>query len=142
MAQSYNIVYMHKVPILIDYCIKCKHYSNLAQNQMLFYKHEQCIVPNNYKYEKKNINHTLRWDVTTDTLNLLKKLLNFGIKPKSVLHASATHVPDHGTQYEENSFSHYGGMHEDELTDWTPLLSCHTNFNCKWSLILLPKQQG
>ena len=50
-------------------------------------------------------------------------------------------VPDHGTQYEENSFSHYGGMHEDELMDWTPFLH-HTNFKCRWLLILLPKQQG
>ena len=26
-------------------------------------------------------------------------------------------VPDHGTKYEENSFNHHGGMHEDKQMD-------------------------
>ena len=50
-------------------------------------------------------------------------------------------VPDYGTQYEENPSSHYGGIHEDELMDWTTLSLCHTNFKCRCLLILLPKQQ-
>ena len=40
-------------------------------------------------------------------------LLKFGIEPNSILHASAIHVSDHGTQYEENPSNHNGGMSED-----------------------------
>ena len=27
-------------------------------------------------------------------------------------------VPNHGTQYKENTSTHQGGMHEDGQTDW------------------------
>ena len=49
-------------------------------------------------------------------------------------------VPGHGTQYGENPSTHHGGMHEDELTDWTPI-SYYTNLKGRCLLISLSKQQ-
>ena len=40
-------------------------------------------------------------------------------------------VPDHGIQYEENQFSHHGGMHEDGHAEETlnfPIFPCQANY--------------
>ena len=38
-------------------------------------------------------------------------------EPNSILHISAALINDHGTEYERNPSSYYGGMLEDGLID-------------------------
>ena len=53
-----------------EMCDKSGHtYSNLAQGQILFCKHDQCMVPDNStKYEQNH--HILFRDIATNTQNL------------------------------------------------------------------------
>ena len=71
------------------------------------------------KYEQKT------YSLISQTLKIYEKgdhnYSNLA-QTNSILHASVAHgtVPDYGTQYEENTFSHHGGMaRTDVLTDWT-----------------------
>ena len=68
------------------------NYSNLAQSQMLIYKHEQLMVPDNWtKYYEQN-NHILLWDIIILKIyEKLLKLFKFGTEPNFILHASAVH---------------------------------------------------
>ena len=97
------------------------NYSNLAQSQMLLYKHEQCMVhvPDNCtKYEPNH--HILLWDITTNAQNLWKKAHNYSNLAQSQIRFymhQRTIVPGQSIEYEENPASHYGGIHKDRLTD-------------------------
>ena len=63
----------------IHKCMKrCHNYSNVAQSQMLFYKHEQGMVLANWtKYEQNHHIH-LR-NITTSTQNLWKNSYNYTV---------------------------------------------------------------
>ena len=87
---------------------------------MLFYKHEQHIVPDNCtKYEQNH--HILLQDNTTNTqLKIDEKItIITQIWQSKILFYMNQRplVPDHGIQYEENPASQHGGMHMDGLTD-------------------------
>ena len=66
---------------------------------MLFYKHEQCMTPDNCtKYEQNHHIFSLRYH------NKHRQILFYMHQQPMVL--------DHGTQYEENSSSHHGRKRE------------------------------
>ena len=73
-------------------------------------------VPNLNKITTVN----MAMDITTNTQNVWKNCHNYSNMAYSqilfYMHKRPM-VPDHGTQYEENPYSHHGGMHEDGKTD-------------------------
>ena len=86
---------------------------------MLFYKHEQSMVPDNcINYEQNQ--HILLSNITS-TQNWWKNgHNNSNLAESQILFDMHQHpkVPDHGTQYEENPSSHNGGMCEDGHPDF------------------------
>ena len=95
------------------------NYSNVVQIQMLFYKHEQHIVPDRAtKYEQNH--HILLCNITTNSQSLFKNGHNYSeLRQSQILFymPQLPIVPDYGTQYEEYPSNHHGGMWEDEQTD-------------------------
>ena len=91
---------------------------DLVQRQ--FYQHEQCMAPDNCtKYEQNH--NILLCDIKTNIKNLLGKNGNnyshlvpsqftFYMHWRPMVH-------DHGTQYEEDPFSHHEGMCTDGYPD-------------------------
>ena len=128
LAQSQGILYMHQAPIVVDCCTKYEqninkitlffsettntqivwhsghNYSNLAQSQMLYYKHEHpwylITVPNMNKIKTFS-------DIVKQTLNIYEKNChNYSILAQSKIPIYMHLQPlalDHGTKYEENT---------------------------------------
>ena len=69
------------------------NYSNVAQSQILFYKHEKCIVPDNCtKYENNSPHPSPKQ--SQQTLKIYEKLpiiTQICYRAKIFLHASAAH---------------------------------------------------
>ena len=84
------------------------NYSNLAKSQILFYKHEQHIIPDNcIQYEQNR--HILLWDITTNTQNLQKIAIISHIWNRAKFYFKSI-SSDHGAQYEGNPSSNHGGL--------------------------------
>ena len=72
-------------------CMKKWPYSNLAQSQMLFYKHEQCIV-HLYQMWTKSLHFSLRYhNKDSKFMKKMPELLKFDTELNCILCASAAH---------------------------------------------------
>ena len=98
--------------------------TQIIQSQIIFHKHKQCMVPDNWSiYEERP--HIPLWDTTRNILKLWTNCHNYSNVAQSQIlfyRHQWPIVPHHHTQYEENPSSHHGGVckdgHPDCKMDW------------------------
>ena len=121
LAQGQGIYYMHQASVLVDHCIvdhkyeqnqliyhhnittnmqnlwkNCHNYSNLAQDQILLYMHQQHIIPDYSTIYKLN-ELIFSWDITTNTQNVWQNGNNYSnLALSQIQFFGATAVPDYG----------------------------------------------
>ena len=93
----------------------------MAQSQILFYKHGQCMLPDTCtKYEQHHHNSSLGYHNKHSKVmkndhnysNLAQSQILFYMHQLSI-------VSNHGTQYVKNPASHHRGMHDLRIAWWT-----------------------